>query len=313
MNEMLSQPLIGLALGLILAECTEIAPWLARRVLQIAARRLGSQEAVERYEEEWLGLLDERPGKLMKLFFAIWVALRATWTLRAIHQPHAAEEAIQAGDNRKSRTTRGRHLEITVPSGYTLVTGHSRWNIEELRTEPSRSHLLIILCVLTPILPVGVYALLIMEGLVSGGPLLDWVFVAAAVLGLAIFPTGMSMFRNRTVEVSLVSDDGRRLKLHHVSSPAAHSNREAFALMVGFAPKVQAAENPALSELTLKFDIVDDADVRTEWSSPFGQGTQELHHLPRPALGAGDRRASQRGLPLCWHASGQDDVRDDER
>lgn len=90
-NDVLTQTmLIPLALGLILGEFTEVSPWLARRILRLAAGRLGNPEAAERYEAEWVALLEERPGKLLKLPFATWIALRATWELRAIHRPLAS-------------------------------------------------------------------------------------------------------------------------------------------------------------------------------------------------------------------------------
>ncbi|MEV6674958.1 hypothetical protein, partial [Streptomyces sp. NPDC051162] len=93
MNDSLTQILIPLALGLILSEFTEVAPWLARRILRLAAHRLDDPEYSERYEAEWVALLDERPGKLLKLFFASWMALRATWELRAIHRPANSSSA----------------------------------------------------------------------------------------------------------------------------------------------------------------------------------------------------------------------------
>ncbi|MFJ4624673.1 hypothetical protein [Streptomyces sp. NPDC088812] len=88
-NDALTNLLIPTALSMVIGECTEVSPWLARRVLRLAALRLGNPEAAERYEAEWIALLDERPGKLLKLFFATWIALRSTWTLRAIHRPPA--------------------------------------------------------------------------------------------------------------------------------------------------------------------------------------------------------------------------------
>lgn len=88
-NDALTNLLIPTVLSMVIGECTEVSPWLARRVLRLAARRLGNPEAAERYEAEWIALLDERPGKLLKLFFATWIALRSTWTLRAIHRPPA--------------------------------------------------------------------------------------------------------------------------------------------------------------------------------------------------------------------------------
>ncbi|MER8066953.1 MULTISPECIES: hypothetical protein [Streptomyces] len=96
MNELLTQTLIPTVLGLAVGEFTEVSPWLARRILRLAARRLGNPEAAERYEAEWVALLDERPGKLLKLFFASWIALRSTWALRAIHRPLAGQSSASS-------------------------------------------------------------------------------------------------------------------------------------------------------------------------------------------------------------------------
>ncbi|AKL68113.1 hypothetical protein [Streptomyces sp. Mg1] len=96
-NDALTNLLIPTALSMIIGECTEVSPWLARLVLRLAARRLGNPEAAERYEAEWIALLDERPGKLLKLFFATWIALRSSWTLRAIHRsPAGSSDASSA-------------------------------------------------------------------------------------------------------------------------------------------------------------------------------------------------------------------------
>ncbi|MER5215415.1 hypothetical protein ABT063_33930 [Streptomyces sp. NPDC002838] len=100
MNDALTNLLIPTALGIVIGECTEVSPWLARRILRLAARLLGNPEATERYEAEWLALLDERPGKLLKLFFAFWIALRGTWTLRAIHRP-----IVSAPESRSDQAT----------------------------------------------------------------------------------------------------------------------------------------------------------------------------------------------------------------
>ncbi|WP_155060477.1 hypothetical protein [Streptomyces blattellae] len=102
-SDVLTQLLVPTALGMIVGECTEVSPWLARRILRGAARMLGNSEATDRYEAEWLALLEERPGKLLKLFFAIWIALRGTWTLRAINRPTVSTSASPSGRADDSR------------------------------------------------------------------------------------------------------------------------------------------------------------------------------------------------------------------
>ncbi|MFI8266745.1 hypothetical protein [Streptomyces sp. NPDC085665] len=60
-----------LLLGLIVNEAVDISPWLARKTIRWAAHRIPDQELAQRYEEEWSGFLDERPGKLLKLTYAL--------------------------------------------------------------------------------------------------------------------------------------------------------------------------------------------------------------------------------------------------
>lgn len=115
-NDALTNLLIPTVLSMVIGECTEVSPWLARRILRLAARRLGNPEATARYEAEWIALLDERPGKLLKLFFASWIALRSTWTLRAIHRPLAgapdasSATAGQADAQSEQPSSRGQRI-----------------------------------------------------------------------------------------------------------------------------------------------------------------------------------------------------------
>ncbi|MEV7581704.1 hypothetical protein [Streptomyces erythrochromogenes] len=62
---------MAVVLPLMLSEFFEWGPALARRITLWAARRLGASEAIERYSEEWLAELEEIPGKLSPLLFAL--------------------------------------------------------------------------------------------------------------------------------------------------------------------------------------------------------------------------------------------------
>jgi hypothetical protein len=57
-------------LPMLLAEFGDWCPWLAKRLTQWAARRLGDAQATERYSEEWLAELAHLPGKLSHLLTA---------------------------------------------------------------------------------------------------------------------------------------------------------------------------------------------------------------------------------------------------
>ncbi|MFJ4518987.1 hypothetical protein [Streptomyces sp. NPDC088816] len=72
-----------LGIGLLLNEAVDISPWLARRILRWASHRLPDIDEAREYEEEWTALLDERPGKLLKLVYALTFILPALQMRRA--------------------------------------------------------------------------------------------------------------------------------------------------------------------------------------------------------------------------------------
>ena len=73
--------LSAVILPVLLAEFTEIAPWLADKLVRIAATALPLEQR-SRYEEEWLAELAAIPGKVLKLGWAIKVAALAPSTGR---------------------------------------------------------------------------------------------------------------------------------------------------------------------------------------------------------------------------------------
>ncbi|GAA3122761.1 hypothetical protein GCM10020254_82330 [Streptomyces goshikiensis] len=114
----LTEILIGLVLGAVVNEACDVSPWLARRLLRWSAHRISDADMAERYEEEWLSLLDERPGKLLKLTFAVWITIRSTRTLRSLHQPTRAAAPARHEETRSTSQYRRR------PGTY--VRGHYR-------------------------------------------------------------------------------------------------------------------------------------------------------------------------------------------
>jgi hypothetical protein len=58
-------------LPVLLSECTDLSPWLAKRLVRRAARRIPKQER-PRWEEEWLNELASKPGRLVQLLWALW-------------------------------------------------------------------------------------------------------------------------------------------------------------------------------------------------------------------------------------------------
>lgn len=61
----------------LLAEFSEVAPWLARKALRGGARFIGDAALAERYAEEWVAALEDTPGKVTKLVKAMGVVVGA--------------------------------------------------------------------------------------------------------------------------------------------------------------------------------------------------------------------------------------------
>lgn len=64
-------------LPLVVAEATELGPWLACGVLKLGARLVVPRARAARLEEEWLAGVDDWPGKLTKLVRALGLVLLA--------------------------------------------------------------------------------------------------------------------------------------------------------------------------------------------------------------------------------------------
>ncbi|MGI5293171.1 Rho termination factor N-terminal domain-containing protein [Nonomuraea polychroma] len=85
---MSSAQIVSIVIGVIIAECTDIAPWLAKQLVRWSAQLqyLDRARAVIR-AEELEAVIDSRPGKLFKLVTALLFTLQAgiSWTRRAVH------------------------------------------------------------------------------------------------------------------------------------------------------------------------------------------------------------------------------------
>jgi hypothetical protein len=71
----------AVVLPLLVAEFTEVGPWLARKLIDRAARRLPKPER-SRWREEWLANLADMPGKLTKLMWALSIFLIGAGKMR---------------------------------------------------------------------------------------------------------------------------------------------------------------------------------------------------------------------------------------
>jgi len=62
----------AVALGLLVNEISDVSPWMAERLVRSAARLWSRDPQVAAdYAEEWQAVVDERPGKLLKLCTAL--------------------------------------------------------------------------------------------------------------------------------------------------------------------------------------------------------------------------------------------------
>ncbi|MEH0937744.1 hypothetical protein [Micromonospora psammae] len=58
--------------GLLVNEMTDVSPWAARKLVRWAAYRwTPDADIAAGYAEEWSAIIDERPGKLLKLITAV--------------------------------------------------------------------------------------------------------------------------------------------------------------------------------------------------------------------------------------------------
>lgn len=70
--------LLAIVLGLAVNECSDVSPWLARKLMRLSARlRYVDLERRRIRSDEWVALVDERPGKLLKLLTGIGFLLAA--------------------------------------------------------------------------------------------------------------------------------------------------------------------------------------------------------------------------------------------
>ncbi|MFI9553703.1 hypothetical protein [Nonomuraea endophytica] len=74
----MTKEVLVLIIGVLVAEATEVAPWLALRLVRWAAhvRYLDTKRAAIR-AEEWQALIEMRPGKLLKLATSLLFTLQA--------------------------------------------------------------------------------------------------------------------------------------------------------------------------------------------------------------------------------------------
>ncbi|MEU0077630.1 hypothetical protein ABZY58_06925 [Micromonospora tulbaghiae] len=74
-----SEIILGIVFGLLVNEVTDISPWAARKLTRRAAYLWTTDpDTAAAYAEEWTAIIEERPGKLLKLFTALRFTIGAT-------------------------------------------------------------------------------------------------------------------------------------------------------------------------------------------------------------------------------------------
>jgi hypothetical protein len=81
---------------LLLAEFTEVSPWLARKMVRAAARLLTDPSAVGRFAEEWESELEMIPGKLFKLGYAFFRLALLPLTLIEVRADAKERRVVEA-------------------------------------------------------------------------------------------------------------------------------------------------------------------------------------------------------------------------
>lgn len=68
--------LLGVAIAMLAAEALDISRWGAERIVVWAAQRWKDRSGID-HTKEWLDDLKERPGNILKLLSAVWLAMGA--------------------------------------------------------------------------------------------------------------------------------------------------------------------------------------------------------------------------------------------
>ncbi|MFC3738867.1 hypothetical protein [Paractinoplanes deccanensis] len=98
--------IIAVLLGLLVNEGCELSPWLALRLVRLSARlRYGKTSRAEVRAEEWSAYVNDRPGKLFKLFTAVGFFAGAVRTAAKRKAVTAASAIRATGADRYRRLT----------------------------------------------------------------------------------------------------------------------------------------------------------------------------------------------------------------
>ncbi|MFJ2004793.1 hypothetical protein [Streptomyces chartreusis] len=122
----------AVVLGLVVNELCDISPWLARKVIVLAARCVPNCEVRERLEEEWTAGLHDRPGKILKLVAALTILASALTTVRGMYgarrpRLHRARRFLGKYFDREGRLVLVMSTVAAATQAYLEPFGESFW------------------------------------------------------------------------------------------------------------------------------------------------------------------------------------------
>lgn len=96
------------AFGLLVNEMTDVSPWAARKLVRWAAYRWTvDPDLAAGYAEEWTAIIDERPGKLLKLLTAVQFSIGAAGRAAPRMLSSARDRALRSLAERGKPTGEG--------------------------------------------------------------------------------------------------------------------------------------------------------------------------------------------------------------
>jgi hypothetical protein len=135
----MTKEIVMLIIGVLLAEGTEAAPWLAKKLVRWSAyaRHLDRHRAEIR-AEELEAVIDTRPGKLLKLTSALLFAVGASITLTRRNILLLRLLRTVEGGHQASPPATSHSPSIRVPNDFQRVLARDLIMLDELDTETRR-------------------------------------------------------------------------------------------------------------------------------------------------------------------------------
>ncbi|MFJ2081238.1 hypothetical protein ACIOBK_01700 [Micromonospora chokoriensis] len=133
--------ILGILFGLLVNEVTDISPWAARKLAQWSAYRWTTDpEMAAGYAEEWTAVIDDRPGKLLKLLTALRFTLGAAGRAapragrRALRSIRFAYRYVRAFLAFANEVTEASPLDVYDAKSFDFVIEVKEWHVFKVST-----------------------------------------------------------------------------------------------------------------------------------------------------------------------------------